>query len=75
LPDLNLDLLMVIVNRLLKTIDEFKTIRQLVENNIATNQKILQQPEKSYLLMEFNQKYLEKLLKEKILTTWDLLAF
>ena len=60
---------------MIKTIDEFKTIRKLVETNITTNQKILQQLEKSYLLMEFNQKYMEKLLKEKTLTAEDMLAF
>ena len=50
-PDLDVDLLLIIIKRLLKTIDEFKTVRKLVETNIDTNQKILQQLEKSYLLM------------------------
>jgi hypothetical protein len=74
-PDIDTDLLLVLVKRLLKTIEDFKSVRSLVEGNIKNNQKILEQLEKSYLMMEFNEKYFEKMLRDRTLSAEDLLAF
>lgn len=73
--DIDINALTAIVKRLLKTIEEFKSIKKLVDTNIATNQKILKQLEKSFLLMEFNQQYLAKFLAEGSLSDKDMLDF
>lgn len=73
--DLDKDLLAIIVNRIIKDLEEVLTIKYLVETNIENNKAILQQLEKSILLMEFNQEYLLKFLHEGTLTKKDLLAF
>lgn len=75
LDEVDPHVLSIIVKRLLKKIDEFKSIKKLVEANITTNQKILAQLEKSYMLMEFNQAYLSKFLKEGGLSNSDLMDF
>ena len=69
------DMLAMIVNRLIKDITSFLTIKALVESNIATNKEILKQIEKSMLSIEFNQQYLAKFLKDGKLTNADLLDF
>ena len=51
--DLDKDLLVILVNRLIKDINEITTIKNLVHNNIENNKAILKQLEKSILLMEF----------------------
>ncbi len=73
--DLDKDLLAMIVNRILKDISEVLSIKSLVENNIENNKVILKQLDKSILLMEFNQEYLRKFLKDGTLTKRDLLAY
>jgi len=73
--DMDFSLLAAILNRIIKDINEIKTIRSLVEGNIQNNKQILKQLEKSMLLMDFNQQYLNKFLKEGTLTKKDLLAF
>jgi len=73
--EVDINTLSIIVKRLLRTIDDFKTIKKLVETNICTNQKILAQLEKSYMLMEFNQEYLTKFLTEGSLSNKDLMDF
>ena len=73
--DLDKDTLMILVNRLIKDINEITTIKNLVNNNIENNKSILKQLEKSILLMEFNQEYLRKFLKEGTLTKEDLLNY
>jgi len=73
--EVDINTLTIIIKRLLNTINEFKTIKKLVETNISTNQKILAQLEKSYMLMEFNQEYLSKFLKDGELSKKDLLDF
>lgn len=73
--DLDKDLLAMLVNRIIKDINEITTIKSLVHNNIENNKAILKQLEKSILLMEFNQEYLRKFLEDGILTKKDLLDY
>lgn len=75
LPDLDLNILMAIVKRIIKDINEITSIKNLVEANIETNKEILKKLEKSMLLMEFNQQYLLKFLSDGTLTKQDLLDF
>lgn len=73
--DLDKDVLAMIVNRIIKDINEISQIKRLVEVNIDNNKAILKQLEKSMLLMEFNQQYLTKFLQDGTLTKKDLLDF
>jgi hypothetical protein len=73
--DLDKNLLMMIVNRLIKDVNEITMIKTLVHNNIENNKAILKQLEKSILLMEFNQEYLRKFLVDGTLTKEDLLNY
>lgn len=73
--ELDKDLLAAIVSRILKDINEITMIRSLVEQNIENNKNILKQIEKSILLMQFNQEYLGRFLKEGSLSKKDLLDF
>jgi len=73
--DLDKDLLAMIVNRIIKDINEILSVKSLVLSNIENNKAILKQLEKSMLLMEFNQEYMKKFLKEGTLTKKDLLDF
>lgn len=73
--ELEKDLLAILVNRIIKDINEVLTIKSLVLNNIDNNKAILKQLEKSILLMEFNQEYLKKFLNEGTLTKKDLLDY
>jgi hypothetical protein len=73
--ELDKNLLALIVNRVIKDINEILTIKSLVENNIDNNKAILKQLEKSMLLMEFNQEYMRKFLNDGTLTKKDLLDF
>jgi hypothetical protein len=73
--DLDIDLLAMLINRIIKDINEVLSIKSLVKSNIENNKAILKQLEKSLLLMEFNQEYMRKFLKDGILTKKDLLDF
>src|SRR5574343_492722 len=73
--DLDKDVLAMIITRIIKDISEVVKIRSLVHANIENNKAILGQLEKSILLMEFNQEYLMKYLKDGTLTKKDLLDF
>lgn len=73
--ELDKDLLVILVNRLIKDINEITAIKNLVHNNIENNKAILKQLEKSMLLMEFNQQYLKKFLADGTLTKEDLLNY
>ena len=73
--ELEKDLLAILVNRIIKDINEVLTIKSLVQNNIDNNKAILKQLEKSILLMEFNQEYLRKFLNDGTLTKKDLLDY
>lgn len=73
--ELDKDLLTMLVNRIIKDINEITTIKNLVKTNIENNKAILKQLEKSMLLMEFNQQYLGKFLTDGTLTKEDLLNY
>jgi len=73
--DLDKDLLVILMNRVIKDIDEVLSIKALVEKNIETNKDILKKLEKSMMLMNFNQEYMEKFLRDGTLTKKDLLDF
>lgn len=74
-PDFDDKTLTIILKRIIRDIDTFFEIKKLVQGNIQNNQEILKHLEKSLLLMEFNQKYLGKFLRDGKLTESDLLAF
>jgi hypothetical protein len=69
------DILAVMVNRIIKDLNEILAIKTLVESNMENNRNILKQLEKSILLMEFNQHYLKKFLNDGTLTKSDLLSY
>lgn len=73
--ELDKDLLAMLINRIIKDINEVLSIKSLVESNIENNKTILKQLEKSLLLMEFNQEYMKKFLNDGTLTKKDLLDF
>ena len=73
--DLDKDLLAILVNRIIKDINEVLSIKSLVLSNIENNKAILKQLDKSILLMEFNQEYMKKFLKDGTLSKKDLLDF
>lgn len=73
--DRNSKLLSIIATRIIKDINEILSIKSIVYSNIENNKAILKQLEKSILLMEFNQEYMRKCLKEETLTKKDLLEF
>ena len=73
--ELDKDLLAIMVNRIIKDINEILKIKTLVQNNINNNKEILKQLEKSMLLMKFNQEYLERFLSQGTLSKIDLLNF
>ena len=73
--DFDKDLLAIIITRIIKNINDVLNVKNLVENNITNNKEILKQLEKSILLMEFNNKYLNKFLKDGKLTKEDMVAF
>jgi hypothetical protein len=58
------DLLAIIITRIVKDIKEIQNIKTMVEHNIQNNKTILAMLEKSMLIVDFNQKYLEKFLKD-----------
>lgn len=72
---LDKDLLVMLINRIIKDINEVLSIKSLVLSNIENNKQILKQLEKSMLLMEFNQSYMKKFLEDGTLTRRDLLDF
>jgi len=74
-PDIDFNIFQAILKRIIKDINEIKSIRSLVEGNIQNNKQIIKQLEKSILLMDFNQQYLSKFLKEGTLNKKDLLDF
>ena len=74
-PEVDFDFLSILINRVIRDIDEIISIKSLVETNIHTNKEILRKLEKSILLMEFNQGYLKKYLRDGKISNVDLLDF
>lgn len=73
--ELDKDLLAMLVNRIIKDLNEVLSIKFLVQSNIENSKAILKQLEKSILLMEFNQQYLKKFFIDGTLTKEDLLNY
>ena len=73
--ELDKDILLIMITRIIKDIYEIITIKTLIESNIENNKAILKQLEKSILLMEFNHLYLKKFLEDGTFTKTDLLNF
>ena len=73
--ELDKELLSILITRIVKDVQQVMSIKNLVENNIENNKTILKELEKGLLLMEFNEQYLSKFLKDGKLTKQDLLAF
>lgn len=73
--DFDKDIFSILITRLIKDINDITSIKKLVENNIETNKEILKKLEKSILMLDFNQEYLNKFLKDGTLTKNDLLDF
>lgn len=73
--DVDNHLLAIIVNRIIKDINEITAVKTLVYSNIENNKAILRQLEKSMLLLEFNQEYLKKFIQDGTLSKSDLLSF
>lgn len=73
--ELDTKFLSMIINRIIKDINDILNIKRLVETNIANNKEILKQLERSMMLMEFNQAYLTKFLKDGKLSKKDMLDF
>lgn len=69
------EILNVIMNRIIKDINDVISIKSLVHANIDNCKKIITQIEKSMLMMEFSQRYLIKFLTEGTLSKEDLLDF
>jgi hypothetical protein len=72
---LDKNLLVILMNRIIKDVNDLLNIRTLVYSNIENNKAILKQLEKSMLLMEFNHSYLKKFLTDGTLTKDDLLNY
>ncbi len=73
--DFDKDLLKILVTRIIKDINEVLSIKSLIYNNIENNRVILKQLEKSLLLIEFSQQYLQQFLKQGTLSKKDMLDF
>ncbi|HBH23218.1 MAG TPA: hypothetical protein DDY13_07320 [Cytophagales bacterium] len=73
--DFDKETLSFILTRIIKDIQEVRSIKTLVEDNISNNKAILKQLEKSAQLMEFNQEYLKRFFESGTLTKKDLLDF
>ena len=65
----------LIVRRLIQTLQETLSVRDLVEQNIENCREILRQLNRSLLLIKFCNEYLAEFLKSGNLSAQDLLAF
>lgn len=74
-PEIDYKMLEILIKRIIKTIQSFINVKKLVEDNISNSKKILEEIEKSRLLLEFNEKYLQKFLHDGKLSQTDLLSF
>ena len=69
------EMLALLVRRILSDIKQLFEIKELVENNINNNKIILEKMEQSMLKISFTNEYLNKFLKDGIMTKEDLYAF
>jgi hypothetical protein len=74
-PEVDFDLLAIIVQRIIKETNEIRQIRELIISNIDINRKILERIEKGLISMEFAQEILKKFLENGTLTKEELLDF
>ena len=65
----------MLIKRLLTDIKDIQSIEKLVESNIENNKLILKKIKKSLLTIKFTQDYLEKYLKDGVVSKADLLEF
>lgn len=73
--DYDKDLLAIIITRIVKDVTEIQKIKTMVETNINNNKAILKMLEKCMMMVQFNEKYLLKFLKDGTLTKEDLFKF
>jgi len=73
--DVDNDLLLAIIDKLLNDIKQIADIRSLVESSINTSKEILYRLEKGLLSIEFSRGYLSKFLADRTLSKTDLLSF
>ena len=73
--DVDSDLLLLIIEKLLADLEQIAGIQGLVERSIATSRDILSRLKKGQLSIEFSREYLLKFLAEKTLSKLDLLEF
>jgi len=73
--EIDTNFLSIMVNRIIKDVNDVLSIKKMVESNIANNKEILKQLEKNVMLMEFNQSYLSKFLQDGKLSKKDMLEF
>lgn len=72
---INMDVLQMIVQRIVKDTKEITAIESLVKGNIENNLEILRQIKKSILLVEFNKKVLQNFIVKGDLSKKELLEF
>ena len=73
--NVNTEFLNFMIQRLIKDINDIKSIESLVNKNITNNKTILKTIQKSLLSVEFNQKYLTKYLEDGAMTKQDFFDF
>jgi hypothetical protein len=69
------DLLLILMDRIIADANRLADIRSLVEDGIKKSQEVLGRLEQGRLSLEFCRKYLEKFLKTGTLTRVDLMEF
>lgn len=69
------DLLLILMDRIIADANRIADIRSLVEDGIKKSHEVLGRLEQGRLSLEFCRKYLEKFLKTGTLTRTDLLDF
>ncbi len=73
--EIDFSVLEILIRRFIKDATELISLKTLIKTNISTNLEILKRLEKNVLMMEFNQKYLTRFIKEGTLTKKELLDF
>ncbi len=73
--ELDHNLLSILLERIIRDLHGIIDVKDMVEQNIEQNKKILKRIEQSILSMEFNREYLRNFLKEGTFTKDDLLEF